>query len=400
MGWLGLDDTDSLEGGCTTEVLYRLIQALPDSVEVGQSRLVRLWPFARQRTRGNAAVAVEVNSDDESKLLSFLDQYWNQKILPLKGAMQTSQHSERKQYPSDPGMVWFSDVNFDDDFYRRGLREEISVDDLPRANKSWGGHGRIGATLAVLWPSEKSTFEAIAWRDISSNYARQLDEDAMNLVEQMDGTFLCRDDRLGTSLLAPKGASPVLFGIRTWTREVAVEALRLLLDAPGTEQNSGSMVFETNQATNDHLDKPIEVCVNNIEVLKGGHTLIHTKNNRFLVFKESGSIATICQQLQEGDIIECNGLTAPDQSIHIELLRIRHLVTKQKRPACPTCHKAMSSMGHTQGLRCKKCGYKANDAWENVPRLLPMNQWIQPPASSRRHLAKPIFQPTKMQNNL
>ncbi len=67
MGWLGLDDTDSLEGGCTTEVLYRLIQALPDSVEVGQSRLVRLWPFARQRTRGNAAVAVEVNSDDESK---------------------------------------------------------------------------------------------------------------------------------------------------------------------------------------------------------------------------------------------------------------------------------------------------------------------------------------------
>ena len=400
MAWLGLDDTDSLQGGCTTEVLYRLIQSLPDDVEVGQSRLVRLWPFARQRTRGNAAVAVELNCDNESQLLSFLDEYWNQNILPLKGVMQASQHSERKQYPSDPGMVWFSEVNFDEDFYRKGLREEISIEDLPTANKSWGGHGRIGATLAVLWPSEQSTFEAIAWRDLSNNGPRQLDEDAMNLVDQLDGTFLCRDHRLGTSLLAPKGVSPVLFGIRSWTREVSEEALRLLLDAPGTEQNSGSMVFETNQATNDHLNNPIEAYVEKIEVLKGGHTLIHTKNNRFLAFKESGSIATICQQLREGDSIQCYGLTAPDQSIHIEFMRIRHLVAEQRRPACPTCDKAMSSMGHNQGLRCKKCGYKTEDAWKNTLRSLPMNQWIQPPASARRHLAKPIFEPTRMQNNL
>ncbi|MGB1659924.1 MAG: TiaS agmantine-binding domain-containing protein, partial [Candidatus Poseidoniaceae archaeon] len=68
-------------------------------------------------------------------------------------------------------------------------------------------------------------------------------------------SFLCRDDRLGTSMLAPRGASPVLFGIRTWTQDAANEALKLLLDAPGTEETSGSLVFETNHATNDHLDE-------------------------------------------------------------------------------------------------------------------------------------------------
>ena len=83
MGWLGLDDTDSLEGGCTTEVLHQLIQQLPPHVVVGQARLVRLWPFAKRRTRGNAAVAVELTTEDESELIDWLDNHWNENVLPL-----------------------------------------------------------------------------------------------------------------------------------------------------------------------------------------------------------------------------------------------------------------------------------------------------------------------------
>ena len=155
MGWLGLDDTDSLKGGCTTEVLYRLIQSLPQHVGVGQVRLVRLWPFARRRTRGNAAVAVELTTTDEPALLEFLDEYWFNHLLPLKGTVEVSEHSEREQYPSDPGMVWFTDKINDEEFYRRGLREEVFLETLPIPTQSWGGHGRIGATLAVLWPAER-----------------------------------------------------------------------------------------------------------------------------------------------------------------------------------------------------------------------------------------------------
>lgn len=389
-----------MHGGCTTEVLFHLIQALPEHIAVGQTRLVRLWPFAQQRTRGNAAVAVELNTEDEQGLLVFLEDYWKNSILPLKGFVQTSQHSDRKQFPSDPGMVWFSESVSDSEIYRAGLRKELLLKQLPTPTKSWGGHGRIGATLAVLWPAKKTTFEAIAWREPSSEGSRQLDKRAIEHIDKMEGTFLCRDERLGDSLLAPRGVSPVLFGIRAGTRDVATEALQVLLDAPNTEPVIGSLVFETNQATNDHLDHSIEGSVERVEVLRGGHTVIHATGQRFLAFKESGQIATICQQLRQGDIIECKGMMAPDQSIHIEFMKIQHLVPLKHRPACPTCDKSMSSMGKNQGLRCKKCGYQTEDCWVERPRLLPVDQWIQPPASARRHLAKPLDNVPSIQNNL
>ena len=395
-----MDDTDSLQGGCTTEVLFHLIQALPEHVTLGQTRLVRLWPFAQQRTRGNAAVAVELNTEDEAELLVFLEHYWRNYILPLQGIVQSSQHSDREQYPSDPGMVWFTESFSDYAIYREGLRRELSLDHLPTPTKSWGGHGRIGATLAILWPAKESTFEAIAWREPSTNGLRQLDKRAIEHIDQMEGTFLCRDDRLGDSLLAPRGVSPVLFGIRAWTRDVAMEALQVLLDAPNTEPVIGSLVFETNQATNDHLDNSIYGRVEKVEVLRGGHTVIHASEQRFLAFKESGQIATICQQLRKGDLIEFKGLMAPNQSIHIEFMKILLLVPHKHRPECPTCNKSMSSMGKEQGLRCKKCGFKMDDCWIETPRLLPVDQWIQPPASSRRHLAKPLDNAPSIQNNL
>ena len=395
-----MDDTDSLQGGCTTEVLFHLIQALPEHVIVGQTRLVRLWPFAQQRTRGNAAVAVELNTEDEQGLLVFLEHYWRNSILPLKGIVQTSQHNDREQYPTDPGMVWFTESVDDYAIYRDGLRREVSLENLPTPTKSWGGHGRIDATLAILWPAKESTFEAIAWRKPTANGLRQLDEGAIQRIDQMVGTFLCRDARFGNSLLAPRGVSPVLFGIRAWTKDVAEQALEILLDAPNTEPVIGSLVFETNQATNDHLDHSIGGRVERVEVLRGGHTVIHTSKRRFLAFKESGQIAAISQQLREGDIVECMGLMAQDQSIHVEFMRIQQLVPNRDRPACPTCDKSMSSMGKDQGLRCKKCGLRMDDCWVETPRLLPLDQWIQPPASSRRHLAKPLDNVPSIQNNL
>jgi len=57
-------------------------------------------------------------------------------------------------------------------------------------------------------------------------------------------------------------------------------------------------------------------------------------------------------------------------------------------------------MGKHQGLRCKICGFKMDDGWVETPRSLPLKQWIQPPASSRRHLAKPLDDDSSIQNNL
>ena len=377
-----------------------MIQHLPSNVEIGTARLVRLWPFAVQRTRGNAAVAVELNTDNESGLLAFLDAYWNDVIQPLRGVIETSEHSSRQQYPSDPGMVWFSEKVADSDFYRRGLRSEVPLNEIPPADKSWGGLGRIGATLAIHWPAVSKTYEAIAWRMPDVTGQRKLDEKATQYVDDLEGTFLCRDDRLQSSLLAPRGNSPVLFGIRTWQRDDAEQAARTLIDAPMTEAISGWMVFETNQATNDHLDKPIECIVEEIETIKGGHVIIKSDSDRFVAFRESGQIALYCQKLQPSDVIECLGLRAPDQSIHIEFLRMKKLQPQRRRPMCPVCNKSMTSMGTNQGIRCKKCGRISNDVWEETERDLPQHEWIQPPPSSRRHLAKPLNKDQTLQNNM
>ena len=89
--WLGLDDTDSLEGGCTTLVFHELLNALP--CDYGEPRLTRLWPFAAQRTRGNASLSVELYADQS--IIAWLDNYWNEKIAPLKGEVAISEHSDR-----------------------------------------------------------------------------------------------------------------------------------------------------------------------------------------------------------------------------------------------------------------------------------------------------------------
>ena len=82
MGWLGIDDTDHINGGCTTHTLYRLICDLPTKYAYQNPRLVRLWPFAVQRTRGNAAVAIEILTEDNEDELNNPDNNNEKSSLP------------------------------------------------------------------------------------------------------------------------------------------------------------------------------------------------------------------------------------------------------------------------------------------------------------------------------
>ena len=390
MGWLGLDDTDSLNGGCTTEVLFRLLESLPDTVSYANPRLVRLWPFAKQRTRGNAAVAVELITENETELMKHLDHWWTHHISNLGGSIGVSDHSERKQYPADPGMVWMSEEKFDAQFYSQSVSSEILLEDLPNVSRHWGGNGRIGATAAVLWPATQCTYETISWRIDDSEGPRRLDEDALDDVDGLEDTFLCRNPKLGTSLLAPRGNSPVLFGIRSWTRQGAHDALNILQNGKHTEQSKGSLIFKTNQATDDHLGDPINAIVRSKSILKKGHVVIETSQGTWIAFRQSGNIALLSQWLIEGDTIIGNGLRDENNALHLELLKISKCVPERKRPLCKICNKSMKSMGKNQGLRCKKCNTTTERGWVEVERVPPFIDWVQPPPSSRRHLSKPL----------
>ena len=278
MGWLGLDDTDTVDEGCTTFSLHALIEALPNDVKVGTLRLVRLWPYAQQRTRGNAAVAVELSPSNEAEFLLFLDRYWREHLQPLKGNISPVEDGNRAQSATDPGMVWFSNRTKNSTFYFDAVRNHISLGAIPEATKSWGGMGRIGATAAVLWPQDKMTWEAVCWRKKErwSTSERSVCDEALAKADHLPGTFLTRDPRTERSLISPRGTCPVLFGVRSRTKDTAKEAARLLTSAEATEPSIAWRVFCTNQATDDHLGHALHAKVQSIEVLSRGTTVIQT----------------------------------------------------------------------------------------------------------------------------
>ena len=393
MGWLGLDDTDHLGGGCTTKTLDDLILGLPENVSVGELRLVRLWPFAKQRTRGNAAVAVQLNTENENDLLVHLDDWWNEKIKPMQGKITDSVDYDRPQFATDPGMVWFSEKKPDDTFYFDAVRREVRLSEIPNAEKSWGGHGRIGATAAVAWNKSKVTYEAIAWRkqnDMPKRNSRLIDSNRLQEIDELKDTFMSRDSRTGNSLIAPRGPCPVLFGVRATTFESAHNSAQYLIDSKQTEPVSGMRVFVTNQASDDHLEDNLNDKIVETEILSRGTVVIKCINHNLLAFAESGDIKLLAQWLVKGDEIEFNGLTNTDGYIHLERLKIINSKPNKVRPKCEKCDVRMKSMGKNQPVRCPKCRIKSEILWIDEVRKPPYETWVQAPLDSRRHLTKPL----------
>lgn len=368
--WLGLDDTDSLLGGCTTLVFHKLLENIP--CEHGTPRLTRLWPFANRRTRGNAALSVELHCGKE--IIPWLETYWEENILPLKGKIGTSNHSNRPQFPADPGLVLFENQP-KEDIYWQGVRGELSYIE---GGWQWGGHGRIGAAASCAWRKNTSTWEAIAW----TKKERYVSEELLTKVEKMEETFLCRDPRTNRGLISPRGNSPILFGVRSQNQTGARRALDILLE--DCSEIIGCRIFCTNQATGDHIDETRFCTVHEIKQLKGGHIII---NNEILCFSDSGNLNLLSQWLEPEDKIEYMGLEF-EGKVHLEAMRV--IESKQKtRPMCG-CGTRMKSMGQNKGSRCPKCKSKSNVDWIFENREPLFLGWIQPPYDKRRHLAKDL----------
>ena len=64
---IGLDDTDSVKGGCTTWLATEIIKDLSEFDLIGNPRLVRLNPNVPWKTRGNGAVSLIFGKGTGSK---------------------------------------------------------------------------------------------------------------------------------------------------------------------------------------------------------------------------------------------------------------------------------------------------------------------------------------------
>jgi len=90
--YVGIDDTDSSRGMCTTYVSAVLLDELKSYgyPVIGYPRLIRLNPFARYKTRGNGAVSFKVLVKSEKE-------YGEVKNIILD---RKSYHTSKKKTPT------------------------------------------------------------------------------------------------------------------------------------------------------------------------------------------------------------------------------------------------------------------------------------------------------------
>jgi len=268
------------------------------------------------------------------------------------------------------------------DYYWSAVRQEVK--ELPPAVKTWGGHGRIGASAACAWPAKNHTWEAIAWRV----HERKVDSVALAEIDSWPETFLCRDPRSKRGLVAPRGPCPVMFGIRATSEQAATKAASVLIEGKDTAVVFACRTFATNQASGDHIECSFTAKVSAVATLKGGHTTIETERDNLVSFSEGGDMNRLAQWLQCGDEIEYLGLQDREGVIHLEGLKL-HSSTGKQRPTC-VCGKRMKSMGKGQGVRCPNCKTTQDQQWIITERTPPSAGWTQPPFDCRRHLAREI----------
>ena len=431
--WVGLDDTDSPQGGCTTWVLTELLRELSDLDLIGWPRLVRLNPNVPFRTRGNAALAARFGHGSGPR----------RKVGEIRGAPVWSfsrgralSPSERSGLPErlrgllrrsarwgEPGVdpAWvISPRRLPPEMYWRAVREIVPLPGLRRRlhalpGVEWeaagSGQGLVGASAALAWPRGRTTYELIAYREpgrwgtprrIPPARARELDR-------ACPGSFHNHDTRTRRALVFPHTPCPILFGVRGHEPAGLPPALGLL---KGEEPERWTL-FETNQASGDHLvDRSdglwprgspgvVEGSVLEPPVdLPGGHVLLRVgwreRTLRAVGFEPSKTLPPFLRQLLPGDRVRLWGSRPfddpEDPSVNLEgirLLSARPRFMPRLPRRCPRCGAGLKSAGSGVGLRCRRCRIRLPP--EALPgrwrSRRPLEGVVHPTPSARRHLA-------------
>jgi len=376
MVWLGLDDTDSLEGGCTTEMFCKLLKRM--KVPYRDARLVRLWPFAEKRTRGNASVGAELlcSFDEASGLI---DEQWLWLL-------------QRCEDASEPVLVLSKEQPSEQNYWsavRRHLPENELV--IEGESRSWGeGSGLIGAVAAISWTGEHDhTWEHTVYRLPSNIGTKRIIPSQLHMLDEMfPGTFLNRDPRLNKGLIAPRSPCPVLLGIRAESSEEAESAWQWLSAQEGIEEHEDTMLWRTNQACDDHIESSIEaVLLTNPTIREKGHCSVQTNKGEVVAFAEGGYVNKLLQKCVEGDEIEFIGLKFGGV-YHLERLRLlKPVLRNKKRPLCE-CGVRMKSKGVGQLVKCPGCKTTTKVQW--IGDTVGPIDWVEPAGDRRRHLAAPL----------
>jgi tRNA(Ile2)-agmatinylcytidine synthase len=400
--FVGIDDTDSVNGMCTTYLAAKIFRALAIA---GLPKLVRLNPNIPYKTRGNGAVAFQTE-----------DLKVREKVLAL-----VKKYSRFEDERTNPGVVFLDSETIPPEihsFYKRAVSELVSLEDAEKLAESAGvelhkfknGRGIIGALAALGFVGPK-TFEVIAYRLAENNGKKRMIDSAS--VREMDkALFPSVFDNIGPDgkrvLITPKGRDPIFCGIRGVNQRMVEDAWAMIKPLEPIEM---CQVFETNQATDAHLRvktisqiKPYDCVIVAGEVtsaprtIRGGHVIFKLSDESGSIdcaaYKPSGAFQNIVKELAVGDTVKAyGGVSKYLSTINLEKVEVLSLRGKFERKPPKCCQKNMTSAGKNKGYKCKKCNKKVSHAGIKISqkeRLLTPGVYDSPPGA-RRHLSRPVY---------
>lgn len=416
---IGIDDTDSKKGGCTTYIAARLVEKLE---KIGVTfldypNIIRLNPNIPYKTRGNAAVALRFKSED-SRYDSIVEA-----ILE-----EIEENSDLGRRGTEPAVVILRGrpSSAIKTFSRRALFDVISDDvalRILRKSKAcaaaYGGTlGFVGALAATGQTLDGDhTFELVAYRERRNcGTPRLVDEESVKRMDKATTpmTFNNYDYENRRMLVTPHGPDPVLLGIRGETAKVILDAFRMLKINEPIER---WVTFRTNHGTDAHLqraetrgpircDRPIVlkgIVADKPKTIRGGHTFFTMDYGngtiRCAAFEPTGVLRNAVTRLFPVDDITVFGgvhthIGESSFTINMEKMIVHHIGQRlnHENPVCPRCGKHMKSAGRGQGFRCKRCSIIVSEAQKRtvvVTRTLKPGLYLPTP-KAHRHLTKPL----------
>jgi tRNA(Ile2)-agmatinylcytidine synthase len=417
---IGLDDTDSKKGGCTTYLTAVLIEKLLKfNVKfTDYPGLIRLNPNVPWKTRGNGALCLRFtyNAELEEEIKETATELWEA-------------HSAVKEKGTDPGIVFYQNSQIPAELRAFSKKTETSIVTLKEAMtliKQLGAEasgfnscrGIIGALAAIGETLEDDhTYELITYR-APENWGtkRRVDEASIFEMDKQTAPFTFNnvDTEKCRVIITPRGPDPIFFGIRGETPEAVKKAFGVVKPLEPVER---WVIFRSNQGTDAHL-KPVEKLSANepyCSVIAKGtvsqapkivplrHVIFAIKDNSAEVdcaaYEPTGDLRKIARELQVGDSVEVYGAVhkatdSKPMTINLEKINILALTqqTLLENPLCSNCGKRLKSMGKNQGFRCERCGGKYADLKKKktvAPRTLKPGLYVTS-TRSQRHLTKPL----------
>ena len=402
---IGIDDTDSPTGMCTTYLGAMLARRLiKEHMRVRGARLVRLNPNVTWKTRGNAAVALDVEGDTDRAFFI--------------ACATVEEFANFSCENTNPGVVVCEELP-DPAFYEKAVKDFCEIDEAVSVLESAGAlfrgyknrRGLIGATAAAASVLPDRTSEILVYRK-PERFGTPRCVDRMSLFTAENETFPHTWDTVDEAndvvVCVPHTPDPVLFGIRGES-PLWVMLARSIIESeePGIEQ-----IWVTNQGTDAHLipGKIGKLCdglsyyVKGIVAEKpvtgtGGHVSFEIADADCRVpcmaYEPTKGFRHIVRQLEPGDTVIAVG-SFKKGSINLEKLEIVSLAKAitTRPPLCELCGKRMTSDGRGKGYKCKKCSARAEEpeVTEGSRTLEP--GWYEVPSTARRHLAKPLCRGT------